>query len=236
MLGSVDPRGSALKLLLVEDDAQTASYVSQGLTELGHSCDIAVTGLDGLTAGLTKEYDAIILDRNLPVMDGLSVLEALRAQSRKTPVLILSALSQVDDRVRGLNAGGDDYLAKPFSFHELLARLNAIVRRGDGAVTPTRIRRVGDLKLDLLTRNAHRADRQITLSNKEFQLLDYFMRHVGYVVTRTMLIEAAWDYSFDPGTNVVEVHVSRLRSKLERPGETALLHTVRGAGYQLDAR
>jgi len=225
-----------LKLLLVEDDAQTASYVCQGLTELGHACDIAVTGLDGLTAGLTKEYDAIILDRNLPVMDGLSVLEALRAQSRRTPVLILSALAQVDDRIRGLNAGGDDYLAKPFSFHELVARLDAIVRRGDGTAMPPRSRRVGDLELDLLTRTARRGDRQITLSNKEFQLLDYFLRHVGQVVTRTMLIEAAWDYSFDPGTNVVDVHVSRLRAKVEWPGETTLLHTVRGAGYRLDAR
>ncbi len=224
-----------MKLLLVEDDAQTAGYVSQGLAELGHACDIAVTGLDGLTAGLTKEYDAIILDRNLPVMDGLTVLEALRAQSRRTPVLILSALAQVDDRIRGLNAGCDDYLAKPFSFHELVARLDAIMRRGDGAAMPSRARRVGDLELDLLTRAARRGDRQITLSNKEYQLLDYFMRHVRQVVTRTMLIEAAWDYSFDPGTNVVEVHVSRLRAKLQWPGEMPLLHTVRGAGYRLDA-
>lgn len=224
-----------MKLLLVEDDAQTAGYISQGLAELGHACDVAVTGLDGLTAGLTKDYDAIILDRNLPVMDGLSVLAALRAQSRGTPVLILSALAQVDDRIRGLNAGGDDYLAKPFSFHELVARLDAIVRRGDGAAAPPRTRRVGDLELDLLTRTAHRGDREITLSNKEFQLLDYFLRHAGQVITRTMLIEAAWDYSFDPGTNVVEVHVSRLRAKIERPGEATLLHTVRGAGYRLHA-
>lgn len=224
-----------MKLLLVEDDQPTAGYVCQGLAELGHVCDLAATGLDGLTAGLTKDYDAIILDRNLPLMDGLSVLSALRAQARKTPVLILSALGQVDDRIKGLNAGGDDYLTKPFSFLELVARLDAIVRRGEGAATPPRMRRVADLELDLLTRVAKRGERRIDLSNKEFQLLDYFLRHVGQVVTRTMLIEAAWDYSFDPGTNLVDVHISRLRAKIEIEGEAPLLHTMRGAGYRLNA-
>ncbi len=224
-----------MKLLLVEDDQSTASYVCQGLAELGHACDLASTGLDGLTAGLTKDYDAIILDRNLPLMDGLSVLSALRAQARKTPILILSALGQVDDRIKGLNAGGDDYLTKPFSFLELIARLDAIVRRGEGAATTPRTRRVSDLELDLLTRAATRGERRIDLSNKEFQLLDYFLRHVGQVVTRTMLIEAAWDYSFDPGTNLVDVHISRLRAKIEVEGELPLLHTVRGAGYRLNA-
>jgi len=224
-----------MKLLLVEDDQPTAGYVCQGLAELGHACDLAATGLDGLTAGLTKDYDAIILDRNLPLMDGLSVLSALRAQARKTPILILSALGQVDDRIKGLNAGGDDYLTKPFSFLELVARLDAIVRRGEGAVAPPRTRRVADLELDLLTRVAKRGERRIDLSNKEFQLLDYFLRHVGQVVTRTMLIEAAWDYSFDPGTNLVDVHISRLRAKIEIEGEAPLLHTMRGAGYRLNA-
>ena len=224
-----------MKLLLVEDDKPTAGYVCQGLAELGHACDLATTGIDGLTAGLTKDYDAIILDRNLPLLDGLSVLQALRAQSRRTPLLILIALGQVDDRIQGLNAGGDDYLTKPFSFHELVARLDAIVRRGEGVVTPPRVRRVADLELDLLTRAARRGERRIELSNKEFQLLDYFMRHIGQVITRTMLIEAAWDYSFDPGTNLVDVHISRLRTKLEVEGEAPLLHTVRGAGYRLDA-
>ncbi len=223
-----------MKLLLVEDDETTATYVSQGLAELGHACDIASTGLDGLTAGLTKDYDAIILDRNLPTMDGLSVLQALRAERRKTPVLILSALGQVDDRIRGLNAGGDDYLTKPFSFQELIARLAAIIRRREGDTTAPRTRRLGDLELDLLTRVARRGNRRIELSNKEFQLLDYFFRHVAQVVTRTMLIEAAWDYSFDPGTNLVDVHISRLRAKLEARGEAPLLHTVRGAGYRFD--
>lgn len=224
-----------MKLLLVEDDQPTADYVCQGLAELGHACDLAGTGLDGLTAGLTKDYDAIILDRNLPLMDGLSVLSALRAQARKTPVLILSALGQVDDRVKGLNAGGDDYLTKPFSFLELIARLDAIVRRGEGAATTPQTRRVSNLELNLLTRAASRGERSIDLSNKEFQLLDYFLRHVGQVVTRTMLIEAAWDYSFDPGTNLVDVHISRLRGKIEVEGESPLLHTVRGAGYRLSA-
>lgn len=224
-----------MKLLLVEDDGQTASYISQGLAELGHTCDVAGTGLDGLTAGLTKDYDAIILDRNLPQMDGLSVLGALRSEGRKTPVLILSALGQVDDRVCGLQAGGDDYLAKPFSFQELTARLDAIVRRRNHALPSEKVRRVGDLELDFLSRVARRGARRIDLSNKEFQLLDYFLRHVGQVVTRTMLIEAAWDYNFDPGTNLVEVHISRLRAKLEAPGEVPLLHTVRGAGYRLHA-
>jgi len=224
-----------MKLLLIEDDKATAGYVCQGLAELGHACDLADNGIDGLTAGLTKEYDAIILDRNLPLLDGLSVLQALRAQALRTPVLILSALGQVDDRICGLNAGGDDYLTKPFSFHELIARLSAIIRRGEGSTTPPRVRRVADLELDLLTRVGRRGDRRIEFSNKEFQLLDYFLRHVGQVITRTMLIEAAWDYSFDPGTNLVDVHISRLRAKLEAEGEAPLLHTIRGAGYRLDA-
>jgi two-component system OmpR family response regulator len=223
-----------MKLLLIEDDAGTASYVCQGTAELGHSCDHAATGLDGLTAALTNNYDAIILDRNLPQLDGLSVLRALRAQDHKTPVLILSALGQVDDRVQGLNSGADDYLSKPFSFHELTARLAAIVRRSDGAATTAMVLRVADLELNLLGRSAIRGSRRIELLNKEFQLLEYLMRHAGQVVTRTMLLESAWDFSFNPGTNVIDVHISRLRSKLEYEGEPPLLHTIRGAGYQLD--
>ncbi|ODT84954.1 response regulator transcription factor [Phenylobacterium sp. SCN 70-31] len=224
-----------MKLLLIEDDAGTAGYVRQGLAELGHACDHAATGLDGLTAALTNSYDAIILDRNLPQLDGLAVLRALRAEDHKTPVLILSALAQVDDRIKGLNAGSDDYLAKPFSFQELIARLAAIVRRGDKAPAATTTLRVADLELDLLGRFATRGTRRIELLNKEFQLLEYLMRHAGQVVTRTMLLEAAWDYSFNPGTNVIDVHVSRLRAKIEHDGEAPLLHTIRGAGYQLDA-
>ena len=225
-----------MKLLLVEDDKATAAYLQQGLREAGHVCDHAATGLDGLTAALTNSYEAIILDRNLPELDGLAVLQALRAQGRHTPVLILSALGQVDDRVKGLNAGSDDYLAKPFSFQELMARLAAIVRRGEGSGSRdvTRLQ-VADLELDLLGRVAKRGERRIELLNKEYQLLEYLMRHVGQVVTRTMLLEAVWDYNFDPGTNVIDVHISRLRAKIDQPGETPLLHTVRGAGYRLGA-
>ena len=225
-----------MKLLLVEDDKATAAYLQQGLRESGHVCDHAATGLDGLTAALTNSYEAIILDRNLPELDGLAVLQALRAQGRQTPVLILSALGQVDDRIKGLNAGSDDYLTKPFSFQELMARLAAIVRRGEGGGNRdvTRLQ-VADLELDLLGRVAKRGERRIDLLNKEFQLLEYLMRHVGQVVTRTMLLEAVWDYNFDPGTNVIDVHISRLRAKIDQPGETPLLHTVRGAGYRLGA-
>lgn len=223
-----------MKLLLIEDDAQTADYVRRGLAELGHACDHAPDGVEGLTAALTGTYDAIILDRNLPQLDGLAVLAALRTQGRRTPVLVLSALGDVDDRVAGLRAGGDDYLAKPFSFQELIARLEAIVRRGTApAEAPSRLT-VGGLTLDLLSRAASRGGRTIELLNKEFQLLAYLMRHAGQVVTRTMLTEAIWDYDFNPGTNVIDVHISRLRAKIDGPGEAPMIRTLRGAGYRLD--
>jgi len=223
-----------VKLLLVEDDAQTADYVRRGLAELGHATDQAATGIDGLTAALVGTYDAIILDRNLPGLDGLGVLKAIRAQGNRTPVLLLSALGQVEDRIAGLRAGGDDYLPKPFSFGELVARLEAIVRRRDGPDAGGTVRRTGSLTLDLLARTATRGGRQIELLNKEFQLLDYLTCHVGQVVTRTMLTEAIWDYSFNPGTNVIDVHVSRLRAKIDGPGEPPMIRTIRGAGYRLD--
>lgn len=224
-----------MKLLLVEDDRQTADYVRRGLGELGHSCDVASDGVDGLTAALIQAYDAIILDRNLPQLDGMAVLQALRSQGNRTPVLVLSALGEVGDRVAGLRAGGDDYLPKPFSFQELIARLEAIVRRRDDRPGADTRRTVGSLSLDLLARNAQRGDRSIELLNKEFQLLDYLMRHAGQVVTRTMLTEAIWDYDFNPGTNVIDVHMSRLRAKIDGVGEPPMLRTVRGAGYRLDA-
>jgi two-component system, OmpR family, response regulator len=224
-----------MKLLLIEDEPSVAEYVRQGLGELGHACDHAATGLDGLTAALTNSYDAIILDRNLPTMDGLSVLKALRSENRKTPVLILSALGQVDDRVEGLKAGADDYLCKPFAFSELTARLDVIVRRGDGQRQTVTKLAVADLELDLLARTASRTSRKIDLMTKEFQLLEYMMRHAGQVVTRTMLIEAVWDYNFDPGTNVIDVHISRLRAKIDSSDEKPMIHTVRGAGYSLHA-
>jgi two-component system, OmpR family, response regulator len=224
-----------LKLLLIEDDDKTAEYLRRGLGELGHSCDHASNGIDGLTAAVTGTFDAIILDRNLPQLDGLSVLSALRARGHTTPVLVLSAMGQVDDRVAGLRAGGDDYLAKPFSFQELTARLEAIVRRRTSSSQgPTELV-VGSLSLNLLSRTAARNGRTIELSNKEFQMLEYLMRHPGHVITRTMLTEAIWDYSFNPGTNVIDVHVSRLRAKIDGPGEPPMIRTVRGAGYRLDA-
>lgn len=225
-----------MKLLLVEDDIATADYVRQGLIELGHACDHSATGIDGLTSALTNRYDAIILDRSLPQLDGLSVLQALRAEGRTVPVLILSAFGQVDDRIRGLDNGADDYLPKPFSFQELISRLAAIIRRGEGMASTTVVRRVADLELDLLSRSARRGERTIELFAKEFQILDYLVRHAGQVVTRTMMLEAVWDYGFDTGTNVIDVHISRLRGKIDHPGERPLLHTVRGAGYRLDAR
>ncbi len=224
-----------MKLLLIEDDSRTADYIRRGLGELGHACDHAGDGLTGLTAALTTAPDAIILDRNLPGLDGLALLAAMRAQGRATPVLILSALGQVDDRVAGLRSGGDDYLIKPFSFSELLARLAAIVRRRSATPNTLSERVVGSLRLDLLARTATRHERAITLLNKEFQLLDYMMRHAGQVLTRTMMIEAIWDYNFNPGTNVIDVHISRLRAKIDAPGEAPMIHTVRGAGYRLDA-
>ncbi|WP_242147261.1 response regulator transcription factor [Sphingomonas sp. BAUL-RG-20F-R05-02] len=224
-----------MKLLLVEDDAQTASYVRHGLMELGHSCDTALDGVGGLTAVLTHDYDALILDRNLPKLDGLAVLQAMRAQGNRTPVLLLSALGEVGDRVAGLRAGGDDYLPKPFSFQELIARLEAIVRRRSEHPPPASRRQIGSLTLDLLGRSARRGGRPIELLNKEFQLLEYLMRHAGQVVTRTMLLEAIWDYDFNPGTNVIDVHISRLRAKIDGEGETPMVRTVRGAGYRLDA-
>ncbi|WP_419826881.1 response regulator transcription factor [Sphingomonas sp.] len=225
-----------MKLLLVEDDAQTADYVRRGLGELGHICDHAPNGVEGLTAALTHNYDAVVLDRNLPELDGLAVLRALRAQGNRTPVLVLSALGQVDDRVAGLRAGGDDYLPKPFSFQELIARLEAIVRRQSQSAGDVATRLVvGSLALDLLGRTARRGERTIELLNKEFQLLEYLLRHAGQVVTRTMLIEAIWDYDFNPGTNIVDVHISRLRAKIDGPGEPPMIRTIRGAGYRLDA-
>lgn len=224
-----------MKLLLIEDDPQTAEYVRRGLVELGHASDHAANGIDGLTAAIVGKYDAIILDRNLPGLDGLSVLKSLRAKGDQTPVLLLSALGQVDDRIAGLQAGSDDYLAKPFSFGELVARLEAIVRRRSDTHATQGTRQTGSLTLDLLGRTAMRNGRRIELLNKEYQLLDYLTRHAGQVVTRTMLIEAIWDYNFDPGTNVVDVHVSRLRAKIDGPEDVPMIRTVRGSGYRLDA-
>jgi two-component system, OmpR family, response regulator len=221
-----------MKLLVVEDDRETASYLQKGLGESGYIIDCAGDGRQGLFMASSGGYQAIVLDRMLPQMDGLSMLSALRAAEIRTPALILSALGTVDDRVKGLRAGGDDYLVKPFAFSELLARLEALLRRG-GAATTTTALRVADLELDLLSRSVKRAGKPIELLPREFRLLEYLMRNAGHVVTRTMLLEHVWDYHFDPQTNVIDVHVSRLRQKIDKNFDRPLLSTVRGAGYCL---
>ena len=223
---------AALKILIVEDDAEVASYVVKGLRESGHVVDHAADGKDGLVMGAGDSYDVMIVDRMLPGLDGLSLIKTLRGADNTTPVLILSALGEVDDRVRGLRAGGDDYLTKPFAFSELLARLEALSRRRV-AETPATELVVGDLRMDLLARTVTRAGRPIDLQPREFTLLEYLMRNAGHVVTRTMLLENVWDYHFDPQTNVIDVHVSRLRRKIDKDFDKPLLQTVRGAGYVL---
>ena len=206
----------------------------KGLTESGYVVDRADNGRDGLFLATSSDFDAVVVDRMLPGLDGLSLIQALRAARVATPVLILSALGQVDDRVQGLRAGGDDYLTKPFAFSELLARIEALLRRRSGPAVVTKLA-VGDLEMDLLGRSVRRAGRAVDLQPREFRLLEYLMRHAGQVVTRTMLLEGVWDYHFDPQTNVIDVHVSRLRQKIDKGFEAPLLHTVRGAGYCLRA-
>src|SRR5581483_7010141 len=231
-------RGGArapMKVLVVEDDREAAAYLVKGLSESGYVVDHAPDGRDGLYLGSSSQYDVMIVDRMLPGMDGLKLIGALRAADVRTPVLILSALGAVDDRVRGLRAGGDDYLVKPFAFSELLARLEALLRRGGGQSPTTRLA-VDDLEMDLLARAVKRAGHPIELLPREFRLLEYLMRHAGQVVTRTMLLEHVWDYHFDPQTNVIDVHISRLRQKIDKGFPHPLLHTVRGAGYSIRPR
>jgi two-component system OmpR family response regulator len=224
-----------MRILVVEDDKDVAGFIVKGLREAGHTVEHADNGRDGLFLAASENFDAIILDRMLPGgIDGLRLLETLRAQDNATPVVFLSALGQVDDRVKGLKAGGDDYLTKPFAFAELLARVEALTRRGKSDGPTTRLL-VGDLEMDLLSRGVKRGGQKIDLQPREFRLLEYLMRHAGQVVTRTMLLEGVWDYHFDPQTNVIDVHVSRLRQKIDKPFELPLLHTVRNAGYMLRA-
>jgi two-component system OmpR family response regulator len=224
-----------MKLLLVEDNERVTRFVTKGLQEAGHTADHADNGRDGLFLAASERYDVIIMDRMLPGnIDGLSLISALRQSGNQTPILVLSALADVDERIKGLRAGGDDYLAKPFAFGELLARLDALGRRTrqDGTITTLE---VADLRMDLLSRKVLRGTRQILLQPREFKLLEYLMRHAGQVVTRTMLLENVWDYHFDPQTNVVDVHISKLRQKIEPEPERSLLRTVRNAGYMLSA-
>ncbi len=224
-----------MKFLLVEDNAQVTQFVKKGLAEDGHAVDHADNGRDGLFLAASEKYDAIILDRMLPGgIDGLGIIEALRKTGTKTPILILSALADVDERIKGLRAGGDDYLAKPFAFGELAARLDALVRRSTATGVET-VLSVGDLRLDILSRKVSRAGKPVTLQAREFKLLEFLMRHADQVVTRTMLLENVWDYHFDPQTNVIDVHISKLRQKIDAGFERPLLHTIRSAGYMLSA-
>ena len=224
------------KILVAEDDEATAQYVSNGLRELGHNVDCVGNGRDALFLATDGSYDAVVLDRMLPGMDGMAVLQALRGAQIDVPVLVLSALGSVDERVAGLTAGSDDYLVKPFAFAELSARLDRLLLRRTAAPVEAQVRLAcGDLAIDLLTREVRRGGRRIELQPREYRLLEFLMRHQNQVVTRTMLLEGVWDYHFDPMTNVIDVHISRLRRKVDGAGEPALIQTVRGAGYRLSA-
>jgi two-component system OmpR family response regulator len=221
-----------MRLLIIEDDRDAADYLVKAFREVGHVADLAGDGEEGLALAMDGQYDVLIIDRMLPKLDGLSVIGTLRQKSIETPALILSALGQVDDRVKGLRAGGDDYLPKPYSFSELLARIEVLARRRGGRGEEM-VYRVGDLELDRLSHSVSRGEAEISLQPREFRLLEYLMKHAGQVVTRTMLLENVWDYHFDPQTNVIDVHISRLRSKIDKGFARPLLHTVRGAGYMI---
>ncbi|MGO4173600.1 winged helix-turn-helix domain-containing protein [Bosea sp. TAF32] len=222
-----------MRLLIVEDDAEAAAYLTKAFREVGHVADHAADGLQGYAMAEGGGYDVLVVDRMLPRLDGLSLIRSLREQKDETPALILSALAQVDDRVKGLRAGGDDYLPKPYAFSELLARVEVLARRrGAPASEPTSYR-VGELVLDRLAHRVTREGQEIVLQPREFRLLEYLMKHAGQVVTRTMLLENVWDYHFDPQTNVIDVHVSRLRAKVDKGFEQPMIHTIRGAGYMV---
>jgi two-component system OmpR family response regulator len=223
-----------MRILLVEDDKKIASFVMKGLKEAGFAVDHAIDGEGGLHQAVTAPYDAAIIDVMLPTLDGLQLIEELRRQKINTPVLILSAKRSVDDRVRGLQKGGDDYLTKPFAFSELLARVQALIRRAHGSVEPTSLT-IGDLSLDLLSRKVIRSAKKLDLQPREFALLEYLMRNAGQVVSKTMIMEHVWDYHFDPATNVVEARICRLRDKIDKGFDKKLIHTIRGVGYVLRA-
>ena len=220
-----------MRVLVVEDDPEVAAYLVKGLKEQGHNVDEAADGKNGLFLANSEDYDVMIIDRMLPALDGLTIVKSVRAAGKTTPMLILSALGDVDDRVEGLRAGGDDYLTKPFAFSELLARLDALLRRTRQSPAAETTLRVADLELDQLTRIVKRGGKITDLQPREYRLLEYLMHNAGRVVTRTMLLERVWDYYFDPQTNVIDVHISRLRGKIDKGFDKPLLHTVRGAGY-----
>lgn len=223
-----------MRVLVIEDDKDAAQYMGKGLTESGHSVDLAHNGKDGLLMAAGTAYDVLVVDRMLPGLDGLSVVKTLRATGNNTPVLFLSALGEVGDRVKGLRTGGDDYLVKPYAFSELLARVETLARRGASpADAPETVLRYGDLVMDLLARRVERAGKEIELQPREFRLLEALLRHAGQVMTRTMLLEKVWDYRFDPQTNVIDVHISRLRQKIDKGFAYPMIHTVRGSGYSL---
>jgi two-component system OmpR family response regulator len=223
-----------MRLLIVEDDREASAAMAAGLAEAGYACEVAADGAEGLTAAQAGRFDVIIVDRMLPRLDGVSMVETLRREGDQTPVLFLSALGDIEHRVSGLNAGGDDYLVKPYAFAELIARVEALARRRDTGSVQT-VLRVGELEMDLIGRQVRRRGHEIDLQPREFQLLEFLMRHAGQAVTRTMLLERVWEYHFDPQTNVIDVHISRLRSKIDKGFDRPMLQTVRGAGYRLDA-
>lgn len=224
---------SGMRLLIIEDDVEAAAYLVKAFREQGHVADHAADGVEGYARAQSGDYDVLIVDRMLPKLDGLSLISSLRAQKVETPALILSALGQVDDRVKGLRAGGDDYLPKPYAFSELLARVEVLARRRSVGAAEQTVYRIADLELDRLSHKLTRAGKEIPLQPREFRLLEYLMRNAGKVVTRTMLLEHVWDYHFDPQTNVIDVHISRLRSKIDKGQDAPLLHTIRGAGYMI---
>ena len=224
--------GFQMRILVIEDDPTVGQYIVSGLKDSGHDVEIADEGLKGLRAATAGNFDVLVVDRMLPKMDGLTLIETVRMAGNTTPVLILSALGEVDDKVQGLKAGGDDYLAKPFAFLELLARIEALARRASIKEDVTSLQ-VDDLSIDLITRKVLRQEVEIMLKPREFQLLEYMMRNTGQVVTRAMLLEAVWNYHFDPQTNVIDVHISRLRQKIDKDFTASLIHTVRGVGYVL---
>lgn len=221
-----------MRILIIEDDKSHADYILSGLKEAGHNPDLATNGLDGLHLATEEKYDVIVADRMLPKLDGLAIVQALRTSNNKTPVLLLSSLSKVEERIKGLKSGADDYLTKPFSFSELLARIEALVRRNLVEAEQT-ILTVGDLDMNLIAREVHRSGKKIALQNREFRLLEFLMRRPGQVVTRTMLLEGVWDFHFNPATNLIDAQMSKLRQKVDKGFKEPLIHTIRGAGYKI---